>query len=89
MQSRMEIYYRENAAMMDKARSLLAKKLADEKDLGMDGLAKLTSALGGIVDAENKLLGLNHRQKTKPRRPMPMPMADNGCPSPHFHGASA
>jgi hypothetical protein len=69
---RQEIYYRENAALVDKARGLLAKKLADEKgDLGTDGLAKLTSALGGIVDAENKLLGLNHRQKGKPRRPAP------------------
>ena len=69
---RQEIYYRENAALVDKARGLLAKKLADEKgDLGTDGLAKLTSALGGIVDAENKLLGLNHRQKCKPRRPAP------------------
>jgi hypothetical protein len=63
---RQELYYRETAALVDKARSLLAKKLADEKnDLGTDELAKLTSALGGIVDAENKLLGLNHRQKDK------------------------
>jgi hypothetical protein len=65
---RVEIYYQRNAELLDKARSLLAKKLADEKDLGTDGLAKLTSALGGIVDAENKLLGLNHRQKRRPRR---------------------
>ncbi len=72
---RQEIYYRENAALVDKARSLLAKKLADEKgDLGTDGLAKLTNALGGIVDAENKLLGLNHRQKGKPRRPQISPV---------------
>ena len=64
---RQELYYRENAALVDKARSWLAKKLADEKnDLGTDELAKLTNALGGIVDAENKLLGLNHRQKDKP-----------------------
>ena len=64
---RQELYYRENAALVDKARSWLAKKLADEKnDLGTDELAKLTSALGGIVDAESKLLGLNHRQKDKP-----------------------
>ena len=64
---RQELYYRETAALVDKARSLLAKKLADEKnDLGTDELAKLTNALGGIVDAENKLLGLNHRQKDKP-----------------------
>jgi len=67
---RVEIYYQRNAELLDKARGLLVKKLADEKsDLGTDGLAKLTSALGGIVDAENKLLGLNHRQKGKPRRP--------------------
>ncbi|HEY5298630.1 MAG TPA: hypothetical protein VIK59_11985 [Verrucomicrobiae bacterium] len=66
---RVEIYYQRNAELLDKARGLLSKKLADEKDLGTDGLAKLTSALGGIVDAENKLLGLNHRQKGKQRRP--------------------
>ena len=72
---RQEIYYRENSALVDKARGLLVKKLADEKnDLGMDGLAKLTNALGGIVDAENKLLGLNHRQKGKPRRPQISPV---------------
>ena len=64
---RVEIYYQRNAELLDKARSLVAKKLADEKnDLGTDELAKLTNALGGIVDAENKLLGLNHRQKDKP-----------------------
>ena len=69
---RVEIYYQRNAELLDKARGLLAKKLADEKgDLRTDGLAKLTSALGGIVDAENKLLGLNHRQKGRPRRPFP------------------
>jgi hypothetical protein len=69
---RVDIYYQRNAELLDKARGLLAKKLADEKgDLGTDGLAKLTSALGGIVDAENKLLGLNHRQKGRPRRPLP------------------
>jgi len=69
---RQEIYYQHNAELLDKARGLLAKKLADEKgDLGTDGLAKLTSALGGIVDAENKLLGLNYRQKGKPRRSYP------------------
>jgi hypothetical protein len=82
---RQEIYYRENAALVDKARGLLAKKLADEKnDLGTDGLAKLTSALGGIVDAENKLLGLNHRQKGKPRRsppPMPEPIPTSEQPN--------
>ena len=75
---RQEVYYRENAALLDKARSLLSKKLADEKDLGMDGLAKLTSALGGIVDAENKLLGLNHRQKGRPRRPYPPAVSSVG-----------
>jgi hypothetical protein len=64
---RVEIYYQRNAELLDKARSLVAKKLADENnDLATDELAKLTSALGGIVDAENKLLGLNHRQKDKP-----------------------
>ena len=69
---RVEIYYQRNAELLDKARGLLSKKLADEKnELGTDGLAKLTSALGGIVDAENKLLGLNHRQKGRPRRPAP------------------
>ena len=61
-------------------RSLLSKKLADEKnELGTDGLAKLMSTLGGIVDAENKLLGLNHRQKVKPRRQrvvMPEPILE-------------
>jgi|ERR1035437_1484872 hypothetical protein len=63
---RVEIYYQRNAELLDKARSLVAKKLADENnDLATDKLAKLTSALGGIVDAENKLLGLNHRQKDK------------------------
>jgi hypothetical protein len=77
---RVEIYYQRNAELLDKARALLAKKLADEKnDLGTDGLAKLTSALGGIVDAENKLLGLNHRQKRKPRQTMP----DLPPPTPH------
>ena len=70
LQSRMEIYYRRNTELLDKARKLLETKLDDEKNLATDGLAKLTSALGGIVDAENKLLGLNHRQKGKPRRPM-------------------
>lgn len=68
MQSRMEIYYRRNAELLDKSRKLLETKLDDEKNLGTDALAKLTSALGGIVDAENKLLGLNHRQRGKPRR---------------------
>lgn len=64
---RQELYYRENAALVDKARSWLAKKLADEKnDLGTDELAKLTNALGALVDTENKFLGLNHRQKDKP-----------------------
>ena len=68
LQSRMEIYYRRNTELLDKARKLLETKLDDESNLATDGLAKLTSALGGIVDAENKLLGLNHRQKVKPRR---------------------
>ena len=68
LQSRMGIYYRRNTELLDKARKLLETKLDDEKNLATDGLAKLTSALGGIVDAENKLLGLNHRQKGKPRR---------------------
>ena len=64
---RVEIYYQRNAELLDKARSLVAKNLADEKnDLGTDELAKLTNALGALVDAENKLLGLNNRQKDKP-----------------------
>lgn len=72
---RQELYYRENAALVDRARALLAKKLADENsELGTDGLAKLTSALGGIVDAENKLLGLNQRQRGKARRPYCAPV---------------
>lgn len=71
MQARMQIYYQRNAELLDKARSLLEMKLGDAASLGTDGLAKLTSALGGIVDAENKLLGLNNRRKEK-RRPPPV-----------------
>jgi hypothetical protein len=82
---RVEIYYQRNAELLDKARGLLSKRLTDEKDLGTDGLAKLTSALGGIVDAENKLLGLNHRQKRRPRQPlaMPIPMPEEPQPIPN------
>jgi len=77
LRDRQGLYYRENAALVDKARLLLAKKLADEaNDLGTDGLAKLTSALGGIVDAESKLLGLRERRGKKgPRDAPPMPGA--------------
>lgn len=73
---RQEAYYRENSALVDRVRSLLAKKLADEKnDLGTDGLAKLTSALGGLVEAESKLLGLNRqRGKQRPYRPALAPV---------------
>ena len=70
MQARMEVYYRRNTELLDKTRSLLEMKLGDATNLSTEGLAKLTSALGGIVDAENKLLGLNNRRKDK-RRPPP------------------
>jgi hypothetical protein len=76
LQSRMGIYYRRNAELLDNARTLLAAKLAEEKELSTDGLAKLTSALGGIVDAENKLLGLRDQRRGKSRRThysMPLP----------------
>jgi hypothetical protein len=72
MQARMEIYYQRNAALLDKARTLLEVKLGDANNLGTEGLAKLTSALGGIVDAENKLLGLNNRRKAKRHSPPPV-----------------
>ena len=60
--ARQEIYFRRNTELLDKARKLLEAKLDDATSLGADGLAKLTSALGGIVDAENKLLGMNNRR---------------------------
>lgn len=75
MQSRMEIYYQRNAALLDKARKLLETKL-DDVNLSTDGVVKVASALGGIVDAENKLLGLNQRQKGKARYRRPMPMVE-------------
>ncbi len=71
MQARMQIYYQRNAALLDKARSLLEVKLGDATNLSTEGLAKLASALGGIVTAESLLLGLNNRRKEK-RRPPPM-----------------
>jgi hypothetical protein len=77
LQSRMDTYYRRNAELLDKIRTLLAAKLAEEKELGADGLAKLTSALGGIVDAENKLLGLRDRRgKKRARHVPPLPRWD-------------
>lgn len=81
---RQESFYRENSALVDRVRSLLSKKLTDEKgDLGTDGLAKLTTALGALVDAESKLLGLNrHRGKQRPYRPPqpePMPITETGA----------
>lgn len=72
MQARMQIYYQRNAELLDKTRTLLEMKLGDATNLGMEGLAKLTAALGGIVDAENKLLGLNSRRKEK--RPYRQPV---------------
>jgi hypothetical protein len=75
LESRMDIYYRRNAELLDKARTLLAAKLAGEKELSADHLGKLTSALGGIVDAENKLLGLRDRRREKRRRPSWTPFA--------------
>ena len=79
---RQSLYYRENAALLDKVRTLLIAKLAEEQELSADGLAKLTSVLGGIVDAENKLLGLRDRRGKKGSRnvpPMPgaWPMPDS------------
>lgn len=83
LRDRQTIYYQRNAKLLDEARALIAKKLADEKnDLGIEGLAKLTNALGSIVDAENKLLGLNSRQKSKPRRPFAMAQPIPETPQP-------
>lgn len=84
---RQEIYYRKSADLIDKTRALLAQKLDVQTELSPDALAKLTSALGGLVDAEIKLLGLNRRSdKKRPRRwimpiPEPIPSDDpqEGC----------
>lgn len=69
--ARMDIYYRRNAELLDTARTLLAAKLAEENELSADHLGKLTSALAGIVDAENKLLGLRDRRGKKGSRYVP------------------
>lgn len=61
---RQELYFRENAALLDKARCLIEQKLANEIN-DPDSLTKLISALGEIADVENRLLGLNHPRKNK------------------------
>jgi hypothetical protein len=64
---RQELYYRENTALLDKARKLLDAKLSEQNGGSADSLAKLTSALSGIVTAESQLLGLRDRRRDKRR----------------------
>lgn len=82
MQTRMEIYYRRNTELLDKARKLLDTKLSEGGNLGADELARLTTALGGMVTAESQLLGLRDRRgKRKPARAsvrMPEPLPEPG-----------
>lgn len=67
---RQELYYRENAALLDKARKLLDEKLTASEKPSTDELGKMVSALNVVVSAESQLLGLRDRsrRKEKPRR---------------------
>jgi hypothetical protein len=58
-------YYRENAALVDKARGLLNAKLDKDLNLSADSLTRLLAALGSLVSAEALLLGLRHQQRGK------------------------
>jgi hypothetical protein len=79
MRQRQSFYYRENAGLLDKVRRLLDARLTSGADLDEDGLARLTTALGGIVTAEALLLGLRDRRSKKSERAYrfspPMPVA--------------
>lgn len=68
LRERQSLYYRDNTALVDKVRKLLDAKLTNGADLDADELARLTTALGGIVTAESQLLGLKDRRKHQPRR---------------------
>lgn len=79
LRQRQELYYRQNSALLDKVRKLLDLKLTEEKELSADNLARLTSALGSLIEAEGKLLGLRDHRRDKRRRPScdsPNPVAD-------------
>jgi hypothetical protein len=73
---RVEIHYRQNAALLDKTRTLLDAKLTASEKPSADELGKMTTALSGIVSAEIALLGLN-RKKGKSRRPPPPVLYDD------------
>jgi hypothetical protein len=65
---RQQIYYQQNSALLDRVRKLLDGKLADGANLDADELARLTTALGGIINAESQLLGLRDRRRDKKSR---------------------
>lgn len=87
MQTRMEIYYRRNAELLDKARKLLDAKLSDGGNLGADELARLTTALGGMVTAESQLLGLRDRRGKKKGRVHPIDIQPISSPASECGGA--
>jgi hypothetical protein len=58
---RVEIHYRRNTELLDKARTLLDAKLTASEKPTTDELGKMTTALSGIVSAEIALLGFTRR----------------------------
>jgi hypothetical protein len=68
---RQHIHYQTNSELLDKVRQLIDAKLTTGADLDADELARLTSALAGIVAAEAQLLGLRNRGKERRRSRQP------------------
>lgn len=68
LRARTEIFYQQNAASLDQVRALLQAKLKDGKTLPIEELARLTSALSGVITAEIQLLGLRDRRRGRGQR---------------------
>lgn len=73
---RLEIHYRKNMELLDRARALLDAKLTASEKPTADELGKLVSALSGIISAEIALLGLNRRREKKNRKRQADPVSE-------------